>query len=143
MLFRSKYRADRQGFLEDGLRQLFTVPADGGTPRQITTGEWAANGTTWMPDGKSLVFTSLRTKDAEYAWRESEIYAVDVASGRINQLTRRKGPDNNPVPSPDGKRIARAEVNGAAALPEALGQEIARALQSQDADAILAACRVE
>ena len=101
-----KYRADRQGFLEDGARQLFTVPADGGTPRQITTGRWPANGTTWMPDGKSLVFTSLRTADAEYAWRETEIYKVDVASGTISALTTRKGPDNNPTPSPDGARIA-------------------------------------
>ncbi len=101
-----KYRADRQGFLEDGLRQLFTVPADGGTPRQITSGDWATNGTTWMPDGRSFVFTSLRTKDSEYAWRESEIYRVDVASGDVKQLTHRKGPDNNPVPSPDGKMIA-------------------------------------
>ncbi len=101
-----RYRADRQGFLEDGLRQLFTVPADGGTPRQITSGEWAANGTTWMPDGKSFVFTSLRIKESEYAWRESEIYRVDAASGAVVQLTRRNGPDNNPVPSPDGKLIA-------------------------------------
>jgi dipeptidyl aminopeptidase/acylaminoacyl peptidase len=101
-----KYRADRQGFLENGVRQLFTVPADGGTPQQITTGEWASNGTAWMPDGKSLVFTSLRTRDAEYAWRESEIYKVDVASGAISALTRRTGPDNNPTPSPDGRFIA-------------------------------------
>ncbi|MCE2902863.1 MAG: S9 family peptidase [Gemmatimonas sp.] len=101
-----RYRADRQGFLENGLRQLFTVPADGGTPRQITTGEWATNGTTWMPDGKSLVFTSNRVPDAEYSWRQSEIYRVDVASGAITQLTRRNGPDNGPVPSPDGRYLA-------------------------------------
>ena len=101
-----RYRADRQGFLEDGLRQLFTVPADGGTPRQVTSGEWAANGTTWMPDGKSFLFTSLRTKESEYAWRESEIYKGDATTGAVTQLTRRKGPDNNPVPSPDGKLIA-------------------------------------
>lgn len=101
-----RYRADRQGFLENGLRQLFTVPADGGTPRQITTGEWAANGTTWMPDGKSLVFTSNRVPDAEYSWRQSEIYRVDVASGAITPLTKRNGPDNGPVPSPDGRYIA-------------------------------------
>ncbi len=101
-----RYRADRQGFLEDGVRQLFTVPSDGGTPRQVTSGEWAANGTTWMPDGKSLVFTSLRIPEAEHAWRESDVYKVDVASGTITQLTRRKGPDNGPLPSPDGRYIA-------------------------------------
>jgi len=101
-----KYRADRTGFLEDGFRQLFVVRADGGTPRQVTMGEWAANGTTWTPDGRSLLFTSLRTADSEYAWRESEIYKADVASGEITQLTLRKGPDGNPLPSPNGRLIA-------------------------------------
>jgi dipeptidyl aminopeptidase/acylaminoacyl peptidase len=101
-----KYRADREGFLEDGLRQLFTVPADGGTPRQITSGDWATNGTTWMPDGKSFVFTSLRVAGAEYAWRQSDIYKVDIATGAVSALTTRNGPDNSPVPSPDGRFIA-------------------------------------
>jgi dipeptidyl aminopeptidase/acylaminoacyl peptidase len=101
-----RYRADRQGFLENGLRQLFTVPADGGTPRQITSGEWPANGNAWTPDGSSLLFTSNRVADAEYSWRQSDIYAVNVASGAITQLTKRNGPDNGPVPSPDGRYIA-------------------------------------
>lgn len=101
-----RYRADRQGFLENGLRQLFTVPADGGTPRQITTGEWPANGNIWTPDGTSLLFTSNRVADAEYSWRQSDIYAVQVANGTITQLTKRNGPDNGPVPSPDGRFIA-------------------------------------
>jgi dipeptidyl aminopeptidase/acylaminoacyl peptidase len=100
------YRQDRQGFNEDGFRQLFVVPAEGGTPRALTSGAWEAGPARWMPDGKSLVFTSLRIPGADYAWRESEIYAVDVASREVRQLTRRKGPDNGPVPSPDGKLIA-------------------------------------
>jgi len=33
---------------------------------------------------------------------------VDAASGAVTQLTTRKGPDNNPVPSPDGRYIAYA-----------------------------------
>jgi dipeptidyl aminopeptidase/acylaminoacyl peptidase len=101
-----KYRADRQGFLEEGVRQLFVVPADGGTPRQVTTGAWNANGGAWTPDGKALLFTSNRVADAEYAWRQSDIYRVEVATGAIAQLTRRNGPDNGPVPSPDGRLIA-------------------------------------
>lgn len=103
-----RYRADRQGFLENGFRQIFVVPADGGTPRQVTTGEWNANGNTWMPDGKSLVFTSNRVPDADHTWRQSDIYKVDAASGTITQLTKRNGPDNTPVPSPDGRYIAYA-----------------------------------
>ena len=101
-----QYRRDRQGFVDDGFRQLFVVPADGGTPRQVTTGSWESGAPEWTPDGKSLVFSSLRTENSEYAWRESEIYSVDVASGQVRQLTNRKGPDNNPTISPSGKLIA-------------------------------------
>jgi Tol biopolymer transport system component len=37
---------------------------------------------------------------------DSEIYALDVASGTMKPLTDRRGPDGNPVISPDGTRIA-------------------------------------
>ena len=103
---RLNYRRDRQGFVDDGYRQIFVVPADGGTARQITNGPWEHGEPNWSRDGKSLVFSALRTENAEYAWRESEIYAVDVASGQVRQLTNRKGPDGNPRVSPSGKYIA-------------------------------------
>jgi dipeptidyl aminopeptidase/acylaminoacyl peptidase len=104
---RLDYRQDRQGFTPTGTYHLFLVPADGGTPRQITSGEWDAGSPTWTPDGSALVYSGgPRTEDAEYAWRESEIYAVTVASGEVRQLTTRKGPDSNPTPSPDGRLIA-------------------------------------
>ena len=47
------------------------------------------------------------------------------------------------VATPDGKRIAHADIQGAADSPEALGVQIAKVLESQDASAILAACKVE
>lgn len=101
------YRQDGQGFTADATQHLFVVPADGGTPRQITSGEWSAGAAEWMPDGRALVYASgPRVPDAEYEWRESEVYSVDVATGTIKQLTTRKGPDNNPSISPDGKWIA-------------------------------------
>jgi dipeptidyl aminopeptidase/acylaminoacyl peptidase len=101
------YRQDGQGFTADGVQQIFVVPADGGTPRQVTSGEWSVGAPNWMPDGRSIVFSSgPRIEDAEYAWRESDVFAVDVGSGQIRQLTTRKGPDNGPVISPDGRLIA-------------------------------------
>ena len=103
---RLNYRRDRQGFIDNGFRQIFVVPADGGTARQVTSGPWEHGIPQWMQDGKAIVFSSLRTDNAEYAWRESEIYAVDVASGQVRQLTNRKGPDSNPRVSPTGKYIA-------------------------------------
>ena len=103
---RLDYRRDRQGFLEEGFRHVFIVPADGGTPRQLTSGDYDHNSPEWTPDGREILVSGLRAEDAEYQWRESEIYAVTVETGVITQLTKRQGPDSNPMPSPDGKYIA-------------------------------------
>jgi len=101
------YRQDGQGFTADAVQHLFVVPADGGTPRQITSGEWSAAAAQWTPDGRSLVYgAGPRVPDFEYEWRESEVYAVDVNTGAVRQLTTRKGPDGSPSISPDGKQIA-------------------------------------
>lgn len=102
-----RYRRDRTGFTSDDVQQIFIVPADGGTPRQITSGEWDAGSPEFTPDGRTIVFSSgPRVEDAEYVWRESEVYAVDVETGEIRQLTRRRGPDGSPAVSPDGEKIA-------------------------------------
>ncbi|MBV6323177.1 hydroxymethylbilane synthase [Duganella sp. HSC-15S17] len=47
------------------------------------------------------------------------------------------------VATPDGVRMASAEVRGAAADPEALGQQVADLLRAQDAVGILASCLSE
>jgi dipeptidyl aminopeptidase/acylaminoacyl peptidase len=103
---RLNYRRDRTGFTDNGFRHVFVVPAIGGTPRQITSGNFDHTGSEWTPDGKSILFSGLRVAADDYQWRESEIYAVNVADGNIRQLTSRKGPDGNPSVSPDGKLIA-------------------------------------
>lgn len=33
------YRADGTGYLKDGYNHLFVLPAEGGTPRQLTSGD--------------------------------------------------------------------------------------------------------
>ncbi|MFQ5689847.1 MAG: S9 family peptidase [Gemmatimonadota bacterium] len=103
---RLDYRQDRRGFERDGHRHLFLVPSGGGTPRQLTRGPFNDGAPRWTPDGRELVFDGLRREDAEWIWRESEIYAVNVANGAVRQLTHRRGPDRSPIVSPDGERIA-------------------------------------
>lgn len=45
------------------------------------------------------------------------------------------------VATPDGKRMAAADVNGSVDAPEALGMQIAQMMRAQGADDILAACK--
>ncbi len=101
------YRADGSGYLEDGFRHIFVVPAEGGTPRQLTSGEFNHGGTPqWTPDGNSLIISANRHEDWRYDPANSEIYKISVADGSITALTDREGPDSNPAVSPDGRFIA-------------------------------------
>ncbi|MBI4472399.1 MAG: S9 family peptidase, partial [Acidobacteria bacterium] len=103
---RLNYRRDGTGFTDTAYTHIFVVPASGGTPKQLTSGNYNHNGVEWTTDGKSIIFSGLRVPDAEYQWRETEIYSVDAATGNVKQLTNRKGPDGNPTISNDGKLIA-------------------------------------
>jgi len=53
-----------------------------------------------------LIYASTnRIPDADYSLEGGDIYAYAVDGDTIKQLTSRKGPDTNPVSSPDGKKI--------------------------------------
>jgi len=100
------YRQDRVGFLEESFQHIFVVPSEGGTPRQLTRGDFNFGAPTWEPHGRSLLFSGLIIEDGDYRWAESEIYRLDAKTGELAQVTTRKGPDRNPAPSPDGRFIA-------------------------------------
>ena len=101
------YRMDGAAYLESGYSQIFVLPADGGTPRQVTSGRYNHNGAPeWTPDGKALVFSANRHEDWQYDPVNSEVYKVTLADGTITALTNRAGPDDGAVLSPDGKQIA-------------------------------------
>jgi len=101
------YRADGRGYLEPGYTHLFVIPADGGTPRQVTSGEFNHGGSlAWAPDGQSIVLSSNREDDWEFNRRNTELWSVNVADGEMTQLTERFGPDAAATYSPDGSKIA-------------------------------------
>src|SRR5690606_35191703 len=75
---RLKYREERVGYVDSGYWQIHVVPASGGTAVQLTHGPWNhgvetfTSGTPdgrpwtleWTPDGREIVYTTLRLEDA-------------------------------------------------------------------------------
>ncbi len=101
-----QYRSDGEGYLRDGYTHLFILPADGGTPRQLTDGPFNHSSPAWASDGRALIFSANRHEEWEYDPRNAEIYEVSLVGGSITALTDRHGPDRSPAVSTDGKRIA-------------------------------------
>ena len=101
------YRADgNPDFVRDGYAHLFVIPAEGGTPRQLTSGAFDHTSPSWMPDGRSLLISANRREDADHEPNDSEVYRVDAETGNLTALTDRYGPDGDPQPSPSGAHIA-------------------------------------
>jgi dipeptidyl aminopeptidase/acylaminoacyl peptidase len=113
---RLHYRQDRKGYTKPGYVHLFLVPADGGTPRQLTSGDWSVGARfdglagavdwDWSPDGKTVVVAGLDAPDADLRYRDSDILAIDVATGSRRKLTAERGDWSEPAISPDGQLVA-------------------------------------
>ena len=113
MYDRLVYRFNGAGYLKPGFMQIFVVAADGGAPRQVTNGnfpnggnEFGPNRAVWTPDGKYLLVSVNRHPESDHEYFDTEVYEFSVADGAVRALTNRKGPDNSPAISQDGKWIA-------------------------------------
>jgi acylaminoacyl-peptidase len=101
-----QYRADGQGYLEPGFNHIYLVPADGGTPRQLTSGNFHHGAFAWAAEGDALYVSANRRADWEHQLLDTDLYRVDVADRETTQLTDRYGPDTDPAVSPDGRYLA-------------------------------------
>ncbi|MEN1785610.1 MAG: S9 family peptidase [Bacteroidota bacterium] len=101
------HEADGRGYLKPGFNHIFVMPADGGAPRQLTSGDWHHRGPfSWSPDSQTIYCSANRVADWEYRFRNSEVYAIALANGAITTLTDSDGPDYAPQVAPNGQYIA-------------------------------------
>ena len=76
---------------------IYSVPIEGGTPKQITPkGPSYFHG--WSPDGKDMVFCGERNG-------EFDVYKVPATGGPEQRLTTTPGLDDGPEYTPDGQYI--------------------------------------
>ena len=102
-------RDGQAGYRRQGAGQLAVVSAaePGGEPLWLTDHEFGAGVPAWSGDGGTLYFSAALASEEALALGDTELYAVAAdGSGALRAITERYGPDNDPLPSPDGGWIA-------------------------------------
>ena len=108
------YRFNGPGYLLNGYSHVFVLPAEGGTPRQITSGDYnhgaapfrSGGPAVWSADRKSIIVSANRRSDADLEPLDTEVYEFSIDDGSVKALTNRRGPDSRAAISPNGKSIA-------------------------------------
>jgi dipeptidyl aminopeptidase/acylaminoacyl peptidase len=85
----------------DGHAHLYTAPADGGAPRQLTAGEWEVHGVAITADERRF---RLRTNEGSPF--EYHVYEMPLAGGARTRITAEPGVVDLAVPPPEGDRLA-------------------------------------
>jgi dipeptidyl aminopeptidase/acylaminoacyl peptidase len=84
---------------------LYLVDTTGGAARRLTNTHHDSN-PMWSPDSRTIAFVRAPSKKGE----RPQIYAYDVSTGRVKQLTHLKSGAGGPVYSHDGRHIAFTSV---------------------------------
>src|ERR1051325_11150923 len=77
------------------VNQIYTVSIDGGSIKQLTSGDRSSSAPRWSPDGKKIAFTT-----------GSQVWVMDNDGDDKQQVTKISTGAAAPVWSPDGKWIA-------------------------------------
>ncbi|MBI3652072.1 MAG: S9 family peptidase [Acidobacteria bacterium] len=81
-------------------------------PVRLTEGtSFTVNGFNWSKDGERLAFSAAKDPDLGSA-DTADIYVLKVSDKSIKKIVNTRGPDNNPVWSPDDQQIAFETANG-------------------------------
>lgn len=134
---RARYRSDGAGFLEHAYDHVFVIPADGGTARQLTSGDFDHDGPLgFTPDGGRIIFSANRHEGWELETIEADIFSVDIATGALEQLTDHPGAERNPVLSPDGTRLAYIQQDNIPGNPYAMPNLVVAAANGSEPETL-------
>lgn len=72
---------------------------------------FTVGGFNWSPDSERLAFSAAKDPDIASS-HTADIYVLKVSDKALKRIVETRGPDNNPVWSPDGSQIAYETANG-------------------------------
>lgn len=100
---------NEMAFVSDrsGSPQIYIISADGTNLRRLITGGGDASAPSWSSNGLLIAFNWRVSDTGTY-----DIYVVEIATGRIIQLTHDAGRNEHPTWSPDGRHLVFESTRG-------------------------------
>lgn len=83
-----------------GTPQIYIMNADGTNLRRLITAGGDAVAPSWSPNGLFIAFAWAVTETGTY-----DVYVIEIATGRIIQLTHDAGRNEHPWWAPDGRHL--------------------------------------
>lgn len=83
-----------------GTPQIYIMNSDGTNLRRLLTAGGDAVAPSWSPNGQLMAFSWAVTETGTY-----DVYIVEIATGRIVQLTHDAGRNEHPWWAPDGRHL--------------------------------------
>lgn len=83
-----------------GTPQIYIMNADGTNLRRLVTAGGDAVAPSWSPNGLFMAFAWAVTETGTY-----DVYVIEIATGRIIQLTHDAGRNEHPWWAPDGRHL--------------------------------------
>jgi Tol biopolymer transport system component/imidazolonepropionase-like amidohydrolase len=99
---------DGKTLVFEALGRIWTMPASGGAPRRIGTGDDVEVSPAFSPDGREIVYATWSDRDGGHVWRRT------LKGGRPVRLTEVAGQYANPSFSRDGSKVVFVRGSGAA-----------------------------
>ncbi len=88
------------------------VPQAEAKPERVTEGaSFSVSTFRWSPDSTRIAFSAAKDPDLSSS-STADIYVVQLGRKTLEPLVATKGPDSNPIWSPDGQSIAYETANG-------------------------------
>ena len=105
------FRYDGRGYLPDPrdagaspAAELYIVPREGGSARELTKLGFDVQTPTWSADSSRLAFAADSHQRDEYSYERPDLWMVDL-SGKVERLTDDGFEYDSPVWSPDGRSL--------------------------------------
>mgnify|MGYP000844884027 FL=1 len=104
---RLDFRAEGAGYLPDERWHIWTINAADGKMTQLTSGDaFQESNPSWSPDGRFILFTSVRADQPDLNWEQSELYLIPAGGGEMQMVMGHDGRKFEGAFSPDGQTIA-------------------------------------